>query len=166
MGSKSLWTAILVTVLGAVSWGYSALTRPEPANAISSSPASAPSSSPASSLSSPSPIETSPSQRLIDQSAPRAVRYGLSFIGAFLVAFVVKKIIKSVLIVAGLVFAAIAALKYFGIFEYDWSSAQQHVEHGVELAREESGRLAKLATEYLPSSVAGGLGAIFGARRG
>lgn len=147
---------MLVTILGAASWVYSAATgsappaTPENPNAVSTLSAE----------------QTPASERFIDKSAPRAVRYGLSFIGAFFIAYLVKKVIKSVLIVAGLVIAAIAALKYFGLFEYDWNSAQQQVEQGVELAKQESGRLAKLATEYLPSSLAGGVGAIMGAKRG
>lgn len=154
--SKSLWLAILVTILGAISWGYAALTAPTPAPAVTS---------PSSALTA-TPDASPPSERFVDKSAPRTVRYGLSFIAAFLVAFAIKKLIKSVLMVAALVIAAIAALKYLGIFDYDWSAAQQQVEQGVELARQESGRLAKLVTEYLPSSLAGGAGAVMGARRG
>lgn len=153
--SKSLWFAILLTILGAISWGYAALTTPAPAPAVTE---------PSTSLT--ATPEAPPSERFIDKSAPRTVRYGLSFIAAFLVAFAVKKLIKSVLVVAALVIAAIAALKYLGIFDYDWSAAQQQVEQGVQLARQESGRLAKLVTEYLPSSLAGGAGAVMGARRG
>lgn len=156
LGSKSLWAAILVTLLGAASWGYAEATKPDAAAAATG----------ASALAANEPIEVAKSERFIDKSAPRTVRYGLSFIAAFLVAFAVKKVIKSILIIAGLVIAAIAALKYFGVFDYDWSSAQQQVEQGVELAKQESGRLAKIATEYLPSSVSAGLGAVFGARRG
>jgi uncharacterized membrane protein (Fun14 family) len=162
VGSKSLWTAILITVLGAVSWGYAAFTRPAPDAAN----LTAPSSSFAERSADASVREIPPGERLIDKSAPRTVRYGLSFIAAFIVAFFVKKFIKSVLLIAGLLVAAIAALKYFGLFEYDWNAAQQQVEQGVELARQESGRVAKVVSEYLPSSVAGGLGAVFGARRG
>lgn len=161
VGSKSLWTAILITVLGAVSWGYAAFTRPTPAPAGLAAPASSLAEGAA-----PTAETIPPSERLIDKSAPRTVRYGLSFIAAFVVAFFVKKFIKSVLVIAGLLVAAIAALKYFGIFEYDWNAAQQQVEQGVELAKQESGRIAKFVSDYLPSSVAGGLGAVFGARRG
>lgn len=156
LGSKSLWTAILVTILGAASWGYAVVTKPN-------TPPQAPA---ASMLAGTESAEPPKSERLLDKSAPRTVRYGLSFIAAFLVAYAVKKVIKSVLIVAGLVIAAIVAIKYLGIFEYDWSSAQQQVEQGVEFAKQETGRLAKVATEFLPSSVSAGVGAIFGARRG
>lgn len=162
VGSKSLWTAILITVLGAVSWGYAAFTRPAPHPTQPPAPAA----SFAEGAAAPTAEAIPPSERLIDKSAPRTVRYGLSFIAAFVVAFFVKKFIKSVLVIAGLLVAAIAALKYFGIFEYDWNAAQQQVEHGVELAKQESGRIAKFVWDYLPSSVAGGLGAVFGARRG
>jgi uncharacterized membrane protein (Fun14 family) len=162
VGSKSLWTAILVTVLGAVSWGYAAFTRPTPATANLAAPAAS-----LAERSAAGPVgEIPPSERLIDKSAPRTVRYGLSFIAAFVVAFFVKKFIKSVLLIAGLLVSAIAALKYFGLFEYDWNAAQQQVEQGVELAKQESGRIAKVVSDYLPSSIAGGLGAVFGARRG
>jgi uncharacterized membrane protein (Fun14 family) len=156
LGSKSLWTAIVVTLVGAASWGYSVWTKPS----VPQQPTGA------SAMVAAETREVAKHERFIDSSAPRAVRYGLSFIGAFMIAFFVKKVIKSVLLVAGLVISAIAALKYFGLFEYDWSAAQQQVEQGVELARQESGRLAKLASDYLPSSVAGGLGAVFGAKRG
>ncbi len=162
VGSKSLWTAILVTVLGAVSWGYAAFTRPTPAAANLTPPAAS-----LAERSAAAPVgEIPPSERLIDKSAPHTVRYGLSFIAAFVVAFFVKKFIKSVLLIAGLLVSAIAALKYFGLFEYDWNAAQQQVEQGVELAKQESGRIAKVVSDYLPSSIAGGLGAVFGARRG
>lgn len=156
LGSKSLWAAILITLLGAASWAYSVATRDTPQARTPATSALAASDAP----------ETRPSERLLDRSAPATVRYGLSFIVAFLVGYAVKRIIKSVLIIASLVVALIAALKYLGIFDYDWTSAQQQVEQGVELAKQESGRLAKLVSDYLPSSVAAGFGAIMGSRRG
>lgn len=156
LGSRTLWVAIVVTLLGAVAWGYSIATQ---SGAVVDAPA-------ASTLAGADPTVAPRSERFIDKSAPRTVRYGLSFLAAFVLAYLVKKVIKSVLIVAGLIIAAIAGLKLLGVFDYDWSSAQRQVEEGVEFAKQESGRLARVVTEYLPSSVSAGLGAIFGARRG
>jgi len=148
--SKTLWLAVLITLAGAAWWGYSYLT------ANSTAPVRS-----ASSLTS-----AAGSESVQSPPAPAAVKYGTSFIAAFLIAFVLKKVIKSVLLIAAILVGAIMVLKYFGIFNFDWASAQQQVEHGVAVAREEGEKYRALATSYLPSGLAAGAGAIFGARRG
>ena len=148
--SKSLWLAILITLAGAAWWAYSAATAksspaaPVPASGFASSPASA--------------------QR--ENRAPAAFRYGASFVGSFLIAFILKKVIRSVLLIAAALVGAVLALKYFGVIDLDWSSAQRHVEQGAALAREEGEKYRALLMSYLPSGLAAGAGAIFGAKRG
>lgn len=148
--SKSLWLAIFITLAGAAWWGVSVATSGR-ATPVES----------ASSYSSVSHNETGGSP-----PPPAAVRYGTSFIAAFLIAFVLKKLIKSVLLIAALLVGAILALKYLGVFNLDWASAQQQVEHGVSFASAEGEKYRVLAMGYLPSGLAAGAGAIFGARRG
>ncbi|MGH7242950.1 MAG: FUN14 domain-containing protein [Phycisphaerales bacterium] len=151
--SKSLWLAFLITLAGGAWWAYSAATRevtgPTP-SATSSLVDSAPAAQNTSSATPP----------------PASFRYGASFIGAFLIAYVLKKVIKSVLFIAALLIAAIVTLKYFGFMSYDWSSARHQVEQGVGFARDEGEKYRTLVMGYLPSGLAAGAGAIFGARRG
>ncbi|MBX3389456.1 MAG: hypothetical protein KF691_08375 [Phycisphaeraceae bacterium] len=152
LSSKSLWLAILITLAGAAWWAYSATgaTRtpaaPVPVSGFAASPTNAP-----------------PEPRV---QAPAAFRYGASFVGAFLIAFVLKKIIRSVLLIAAILVGAVLALKYFGLMDFDWSNAQRHVEDGAALAREESEKYRTLLLSYLPSGLASGAGALFGAKRG
>ncbi|MBX3378907.1 MAG: hypothetical protein KF805_02340 [Phycisphaeraceae bacterium] len=151
--SKVLWLAILITAAGAAWWAYSAAY----------SRANAPSPGAASSLvDSPS----APREGQGAVAAPAAFRYGSSFVVAFLIGFLLKKIIRSVLLIAALLIGAIMTLKYFGILNYDWASAQSHVEQGVGIARQEGEKYRAVIMGYLPSGLAAGAGAIFGARRG
>lgn len=151
--SKSLWIAIVITLIGAAWWGYaSASAKEEPANVGRIS----------------SLVEQSSAPRIQPARAepPAAFRYGASFVGAFLAAYVLKKLVRSVLLIAALLVGAILLLKYLGIVNYDWEGAQKHVEQGVDIARTEGEKYRALIMGYLPSSLAGGAGAIFGARRG
>jgi len=150
--SKSLWLALLITLAGAVWWAYSAVTAPKAAPSPGASALVDPGSS--------------AGDARVTTEAPGAFRYGASFIGAFLIAYVLKKVIKSVLLIAALLIGGIMALKYFGILNYDWSNARHQVEQGVGYAREEGEKYRTLVMGYLPSSLAAGAGAIFGARRG
>jgi len=150
--SKTLWLAILITLGGALWWSYSALTAPRAVPAPGASALIDPGSS--------------AGEARVATEAPAAFRYGASFVGAFLIAYALKKVIKSVLLIAALLVGAIMTLKYFGILNYDWSSAQQQVEQGVGYAREEGEKYRTLVMSYLPSGLAAGAGAIFGARRG
>jgi uncharacterized membrane protein (Fun14 family) len=150
--SKTLWLALLITLGGAVWWAYSAFTAPKAAPAPGASALVDPGST--------------AGRARIKTEAPGAFRYGASFMGAFLIAYMLKKVIRSVLLIAALLVGAIMTLKYFGILNYDWSSAQQQVEQGVGYAREEGERYRAAVMGYLPSGLAAGAGAIFGARRG
>lgn len=157
-GSTTLWLAIVITVAGAISWGYSAGTRRPESIARDGAQIS--------SLSSSEKPPKSARTRFIDENAPATVRYGASFIAAFLIAYALKKVIKSVLLIAGLLIGAILTLKYLGLFNYDWVSAQSQVEQGVEFARTEGEKFRGTIMGYLPSGLSAGAGAIFGARRG
>lgn len=157
-GSITLWLAILITVAGAISWGYSAATRSK----VEASPAGVQISS----LSGSQAAPQSERARFIDENAPATVRYGASFIAAFLIAYAMKKVIRSVLLIAGLLIGAILTLKYLGLFNYDWASAQSQVEQGVEIARTEGEKYRTTIMGYLPSGLSASAGAIFGAKRG
>lgn len=152
LSSKSLWLAILITLAGAAWWAYSAATTMRtPAPAVPASGFAA------------SPTNAQPETRV---EAPAAFRYGASFVGAFLVAFVLKKILRSVLLIAAMLVGVVLALKYFGFIDYDWASAQHQVEEGAAIARQEGDKYRSLLMGYLPSGLASGAGAIFGAKRG
>ncbi|MBS0191722.1 MAG: hypothetical protein U0573_11720 [Phycisphaerales bacterium] len=151
--SKTLWIAILVTFFGAASWGYAyvAAERPAvgPASSLSASEPGAAGSAPA---------------------APRAFRYGVAFAGAFVVAYFMKKLLRSVLLVAGLVLGMAVALRYLGVLHGEWGGVSDQLEQGVRegmgAVRTESERMGKVVMGFLPSGFAAGLGALFGARRG
>ena len=150
--SRTLWLALIVTLAGAAWWAYAAITAPKVA--------------PAPDASALVDAGSSAGGARTPTEAPGAFRYGASFIGAFLIAYALKKVIKSVLLIAALLVGAIMTLKYFGILNYDWSNAQHQVEQSVGFAREEGEKYRTLVMGYLPSGLAAAAGAIFGARRG
>lgn len=150
--SKSLWLALLITFAGAGWWAYSAISTvsspPPPVGAASSFSGAV------------------PNQTRAAPAPPAAFRYGASFVAAFFIAYVLKKVIRSVLLIAALIVGAILTLRYFGFLNYDWDTAQKQVEQGVGFAREEGEKYRTLVMSYLPSGLAAGAGALFGARRG
>ncbi len=153
LASWSLRLALLITLIGAGAWGYALATRP----ALTPSPAAVSSLTDAPAP----PLQT----RLIDSAGPATARFGLSFIGAFFVAYVLKKVLRSVLLVAGLIVAGIVALKYMGIITLDWAGAQHQVEHGVDLVRQEGEKARSFLMGLLPSTVSAGAGAVVGAKK-
>lgn len=150
--SKTLWLALVITIAGAGWWAYSAIS----AQAAPPAPVGT-----ASSFSSAAPTQTRATP-----APPAAFRYGASFVTAFFIAYILKKVIRSVLLIAALLVGTILTLKYFGFLNYDWDSAQKQVEQGVGFAREEGEKYRTLVMSYLPSGLAAGAGALFGARRG
>lgn len=146
--SKSLWLALLITLAGAAWWGFAAFSAP-PARPVET-------------------VAALSADRPADHRAapPAAFRYGASFVTAFLIAYVLKKVIKSVLLIAALLVGAILTLKYLGLLNYDWDNAQKQVEQGAAFAAQEGERYRSLIMSYLPSGLAAGTGALFGARRG
>lgn len=152
--------AILITIIGLGLWIYALATRsPEPPSPL---PASALASGLAPSAS-PAPA-AQPAPRLIDDSAPALLRFGLSFVVGFFLAWVLRRIITTTLLVAGALATLILILKKTGTINLDWGAIESEVQQGVEMAKRESGRVKDLVLGYLPSSFSALAGLFFGAR--
>ncbi|MFO0833232.1 MAG: hypothetical protein U0637_15470 [Phycisphaerales bacterium] len=94
---------------------------------------------------------------LLARYSPSVTRICLSFAAAFLVGFLVRKILKAVfiagLLLAGLFFAA----KLAGV-KLDLSVLKETTDHAVEGTRSLAHRLGEVAKNYLPSTFAASVG--------
>ena len=171
--SKTFMTMSVFTVVGAVMWGYAAVTAPQ------APPAAAASSGVNQSLvqgfaageqktgANDGAPPAEPEKRLID-NAPRMFTIGLSFVGGFLLAWGMRKFIKWPLLLAGLAVGGVFLLKKYGISDVggiQTEDIEQHVDQGVTWAKEHGNQAVEYVKQYLPSSASGVVGMFFGARK-
>ena len=94
-----------------------------------------------------------------------AFALGLSFFAGFCVAWLLRLFFKIGLVIAGLLVAGFAALKYFGVEPPDLSGlADQAKELGHEATRQAQGLMAYVKT-VVPSGIAAAAGLFVGWRR-
>lgn len=97
-------------------------------------------------------------------AAPVVTRICLSFAAAFLVGFVVRKMLKAVFIAGVLLAGLFFAVKLMGI-KVDLSAIKDTTEQAVEGTRSMAQRLGEVTKHYLPSTFAASLGMWRGATR-
>ncbi|MCC6321671.1 MAG: hypothetical protein IT438_09595 [Phycisphaerales bacterium] len=159
--SIPLRLAILITLIGLGLWAYALATRsPEP---VAGGSPSAMAAGLAPSAASQAPRQ--PSTRLIDESSPVLFRFGLSFVVGFFLAWVLRKVITTTLLIAGAIATLVLILKKTGVINLDWDAVQRQVGEGVELAKQEAGRVRDVVLGYLPSGFSAMAGLFFGAKR-
>ncbi len=90
-------------------------------------------------------------------AAPVVTRLCLSFAAAFLVGFVVRKMLKAVFIVGLLLAVLFFGAKLLGI-KIDLSAIKDTTEQAVEGTRSLAQRLGEAAKHYLPSTFAASIG--------
>jgi uncharacterized membrane protein (Fun14 family) len=147
--SKSLLVAVTAMILGLVLWGRDSFNRGtvrDDRSPVSSSLAE-------SSQQSPSDVRSSALFRL-----------GFSYAGGFLIGWLFRKSLKLALLGAGAVGLAIAASKYSGLFNLDWTAMETHTAHSLAWLKGELGAFKDFLTGYLPSAVVGFVGMFKGAR--
>lgn len=91
-------------------------------------------------------------------------RFGFSYAGGFLIGWLFRKSLKLALLAAGAVALAVAAGKYFGLFNLDWAAIEAHTAQSLAWLKGELGALKDFLTGYLPSAIVGFLGLLKGAR--
>jgi len=98
-------------------------------------------------------------------TSPAVAQLGGSFLGGFLIGWAFRRFLSLAALVAGILLAGLAILKATGWISLDWPSLDTQVSQGIRWLQGEAEGLRKLLTGYLPSSVAGWAGAMFGIRK-
>lgn len=93
---------------------------------------------------------------------PGYVRACTSYVAGFCLAWFFRKLIRLIVIAVALTVALLALGKFAG---YDTTRAQVKVKHDGERARQQVKVMADDFKQMLPSTVGGGVGAVFGFRR-
>jgi uncharacterized membrane protein (Fun14 family) len=90
------------------------------------------------------------------------MRFGVSYIGGFVLGWLLRRFLKWTLLIAGLIVAAIFILKATGLIDLPWDRIQGDVKQGSDWLQEQAGNAKRLVTGYLPSGVAAVIGAFLG----
>lgn len=100
--------------------------------------------------------------------APWALRVGVSFMAAFVFAFLLRKVVKWALLVGGTLIAAAVLVHTLGLglSAEHVEQVRDAVESSAEVAQDAASSLWARITPYLPSGGAAGLGMWRGARHG
>jgi uncharacterized membrane protein (Fun14 family) len=163
--SKLVVLAVIAMLAGAGSWVYAAVTRTETvggAAPMGTSPAAMSMTDPTAGGADSS--LRPPERRLIDDGAPALFRFGASFLAAYFLAWGLKKFVKLTLLVAGAVAAVIIGLQKFGIIGIEGDQIREGAERGAHWVAEQGGAVRGIVMGYLPSGVAGAVGAYKGLR--
>lgn len=152
--SKLVLFAAAITLIGLVMWVYALATRPLVVPA------------PQTGVIGDSSGTSEPVRRMIDDSAPATLRFGLSFLVGFFVAFVARKFLRLTLLFSALVVGGIYATRKLGLWSFDAAGVESQVDAGLAAAAETSSQARAWIAGYLPSAAAAGVGGFFGFRRG
>lgn len=163
---------LTATLLGAVMWIYAAFTGA--GSERSGAPSAelqtlkvvpqglAPMSPGAESV--PDESTEARARRLIDDSAPALFRFGLSFVAAFFLAWMLKKFIKLTMLVAGALAVGVIALQRAGVIGIEGDQIREEAERSFAWMRGQAGAVRDFVTGYLPTGFAAAFGAYKGFR--
>lgn len=98
-------------------------------------------------------------------TSPAVAQLGGSFLGGFLIGWVFRRFLSMAALIAGIILAGLAVLKATGWISLDWTSLDTQVSQSLRWLQGEADGLRKLLAGYLPSSIAGWAGAMFGIRK-
>ena len=98
-------------------------------------------------------------------ASPALAQLGGSYIGGFFIGWAFRRFLKMAALVAGGVFAAIAALKGSGWVDLDWSAIETQIQHSMTALQRGAEGLKQFLSGYLPSAGAAGAGTFFGFRK-
>jgi uncharacterized membrane protein (Fun14 family) len=102
---------------------------------------------------------------LIARISPNATRIGGSVVAGFVVGWIFRAFLKTMLFFALLGFALMMALSYFGVLNIDFTAAREHYATAVHWLTDQADRLKTLFVAHLPSAGGGTVGAFLGFRR-
>lgn len=157
--SKSLRLMLVVTAIGLGMWVYAMATAPEPVSAAGAGAGGV------AALNAGTATGGATANRLIDQSAPATFRLGFSFVVGFFLAWMLRKFIRTTLLIAGGIATLLIVLKATGLLNLDFSAIQGDVDRGLEAAQREASRFKEFILGYVPSGVSAAAGMVAGARR-
>lgn len=100
-----------------------------------------------------------------DMMSPALARGGASFMAGFLLGWAIRRAVKLALIVAGILFTLLAAVKMTGAIDLDWSAIEANIAHSLAWAQGKAEGFKEVLTGYLPSAGAGGAGTFLGFRK-
>ncbi len=165
--AKSLLLAVVISLVGLAFWIRSPGPSPtKPPASGSGRPATASSFGASESRTAPPPPSGTEAVREKLRSAPIGLRYGVSYIGGFLIGYAYRRSLKVAMWLAALTATGIGVLKWSGAFDLDWNAVQGQVQEGLGWATQQAEVWRHRLSGFLPSAGVG-LGGIFmGARRG
>lgn len=102
---------------------------------------------------------------LIARMSPNATRIGGSVVAGFVVGWVFRAFLKTMMFFALLGVGLMMALSYFGVLNIDFTAAREHYATAVHWLTDQAERLKAAFVTHLPSAGGGTLGAFLGFRR-
>jgi uncharacterized membrane protein (Fun14 family) len=105
------------------------------------------------------------SEGLLQTTAPAVARFGLCFMAAAAIGFVLRKVIKATLWIAATIGILIALAKWTGLIHLDWLAIERSTAAAMQETRDFAQRTADVALGYLPSGAASMLGLWRGSKR-
>jgi uncharacterized membrane protein (Fun14 family) len=100
-----------------------------------------------------------------DMMSPALARGGASFMGGFLLGWAIRRAVKLAVIVAGILFTLLVAIKMTGAINLDWTAIEANISHSLAWVQGKAEGFKEVLTGYLPSAGAGGAGTYFGFRK-
>ena len=97
--------------------------------------------------------------------SPKVMRIGVSVIIGFMIGFLFRMFVKTMLLVTLVIGGIFFALTYFNVVNVDLTAAQHTYDNAREWLTDQATRLKDVVVAHLPSSASGGLGAFIGFRR-
>jgi uncharacterized membrane protein (Fun14 family) len=112
-------------------------------------------------------VNDTASESFVDNAAPWLLRAGISFIAAFIFAYLVKRVIKLALIVGGVLIAGAIVIHKLGLglSASDVDNVKDHVRDAAAAVQQQADTWWSTIKTYLPSGGAAGAGLWRGARQ-
>ena len=145
--ARTLWIAAGLSLLGLVLW----VTTPAMSSAGQGTLAEAPGEAVVSS------VHTL-------QGSPALFRFGLSYIAGFFLGYGLRRFLKVTLVISMVVVASIFMMRKLGWVELDWSGIEGHLADSFGWIKGQAEALKVFVMGYVPSTIAAGVGVLFGAR--
>jgi len=155
----SVRIAIAVTLLGAGMWAYALATASRQA-AVPGGGAGATSLTPGDRSAPPE------GERTVDSAGPATLKVGLSFLGGFTIAYLMRKFLRWSLLIVAVIVGVTYVLRKTGVVELPWDQIKGGVESGASWLESQAGSVKTLLTGSLPSAAAALVGAVIGFLRG
>ena len=113
----------------------------------------------------PGAAATEQEQGFVLRISPKVMRVGVSLLVGFIVGFLFRMFVKTMLLVTLVIGGIFFALTYFNVVNVDLTSAQQTYDGAREWLTDQATRLKDVVLAHLPSSASGGVGVFIGFRR-